>query len=469
MARPVGGGPDDMPGGTADVGVAGGDLGGAVDGAVGPTGTRTLDAAVGGTDFGRIVTDAPDTVLRPSTEDELAEAVRTARARGLPVAARGRGCSTFGQAQAARGVVIDMSGLAGVREVADGYAVAEAGASWRDVLRATLPHRLTPPVLPGYLDLSVGGTLSVGGIGGASFRYGAVVDEVAELRVVTGTGRPTTCRRDSGADLFDAVRAGLGQCGVISQARLRLVSAPARVRRYELSCPDLATLLRAQRELAAGGRFDFIEGQVEPDEFGDWRYTLVAASYYTPPSRPSDSPLPDRGGAEEVADLSYARFADRLSEPVSEFVASGEWARPHPWWTAFLPNSVTDEVVAEVMDRLRPADIGRSGAILLYPLVRERLRAPLLRVPDEPLVFLFALLRTASPDARPVSEILAANHELHELVREIGGFRYPIDAIRFTDAQWREHFGDVWNPYCTARRRYALPVVFAPGQHIPDA
>jgi FAD/FMN-containing dehydrogenase len=57
------------------------------------------------------------------------------------------------------------------------------------VLDRALPRGLTPPTLTDYQDLSVGGTLSVGGIGGAMFRYGAQVDNVVALEVVTGVGR----------------------------------------------------------------------------------------------------------------------------------------------------------------------------------------------------------------------------------------------------------------------------------------
>jgi FAD/FMN-containing dehydrogenase len=41
--------------------------------------------------------------------------------------------------------------------------VLDAGATWRDVLTVALPQGLTPPVLPEYLDLSVGGTIAAGG------------------------------------------------------------------------------------------------------------------------------------------------------------------------------------------------------------------------------------------------------------------------------------------------------------------
>ena len=71
-----------------------------------------------------------------------------------------------------------------------------------------------------------------------------------------------------------------------------------------------------------------------------------------------------------------------------------KWSDPHPRWNVFVPGRATDAFASSVMAGLTPADIGASGVILLYPLRRSALGAPLLRVPDGDLVFLFSLLRT---------------------------------------------------------------------------
>jgi cytokinin dehydrogenase len=68
-------------------------------------------------------------------------------------------------------------------------------------------------------------------------------DYVLELEVVTGQGEQVICSPDRHPSLFDAVRAGLGQVGVITRATLRLVPAPRLVRRFLLFYPDLATML----------------------------------------------------------------------------------------------------------------------------------------------------------------------------------------------------------------------------------
>jgi FAD/FMN-containing dehydrogenase len=106
---------------------------------------------------------------------------------------------------------------------------------------------------------------------------------------------------------------------------------------------------------------------------------------------------------------------------------------------------------------------------LLYPVRRKLLRVPLLRVPDEPVVFLFSVLRTAAPDsggALPVDTMLAANRKLFEQARRLGGYQYPIGSIPLTPADWRQHYGQEWRFLAAARRRYDPAGILTPGQGI---
>jgi cytokinin dehydrogenase len=79
--------------------------------------------------------------------------------QGLKVAPRGQGRSTHGRALAEDELVIDMNALIAIQDIQQDYMIVDAGTTWRAVLDASLAHGLTPPVVPNYLDLSVGGTL----------------------------------------------------------------------------------------------------------------------------------------------------------------------------------------------------------------------------------------------------------------------------------------------------------------------
>jgi cytokinin dehydrogenase len=423
-------------------------------------------------DFGHIIHNCPWAVLQPGDINDIVVMLRFCNEQRILAAPRGQGHATYGQAQVSGGLVIDTTPLDAITVGTDSVQV-QAGARWSAVLSATLPQGLTPPVLTDYLELSVGGTLSAGGVGGASPRYGAQVDNVLELEVVTGAGQQVVCSPTQETDLFYAVLAGLGQCAVLVQATLRLVPAPSHVRHYILYYPTIDALTADQRLVQADGRFSFVEGEAElnPDGPG-WLYYLEAGAYYdsTPPDDQTlIGDLRFESGSQQVNDLGYYDFLDRLASGVSYLESTGEWYDPHPWWNMFLPDSVTDAFVSGVMANLTEADIGASGVILLYPLVRSALRAPLLRVPDEPVIFLFSVLRTAAPDsggALSAAAMLSANRALFEQARDLGGYEYPIGSIPMTSDDWLQHFGPQWPFLAAARHRYDPGGILTPGQGI---
>ena len=431
------------------------------------------DLSAAADDFGHLVHHHPAAVLRPGSAAEVAAAVRDCRDRGLPVSARGQGHSTYGQAQVEGGLVIETGTLRAVR-LGTGSVEVGAGARWSDVLDATLPYGLTPPVLTDYLELSVGGTLAVGGLGGTSHHHGTQVDNVLRLEVVTGTGERVTCSSARRPDLFRAALAGLGQCAIIVGATLRLLPAPTVVRRYQLFYPTVAALTADQRRVVRDGRFSYVEGQAQAalDGSGRWRYLLEAVAYAHGSTPPDDATLIGdlayERDSEQIDDLPYADFLNRLAEGVAFLRSTGEWYDPHPWWNAFLPDTAADGFVSSVMDGLTLADIGPSGAILLYPLRRSALRTPLLRVPDEPLVFLFSLLKTSTPGAGtlPPAAMVKANRARYDQVRALGGTQYPVGSIPMSGEDWRIHFGEAWPALAAARRRYDPSGILTPGQHI---
>jgi cytokinin dehydrogenase len=213
-------------------------------------------------DFGHILRTRPAAVLLPAAADDLAATIRWAAARGLRLAPRGQGHSVYGRAMVRDGIVAEMSRLRTIHGVAGDRVEVDAGATWREVVGATLPRGLVPPVLTDYLGLSVGGTLVVGGVGAAISRFGAQSDNVLAMEVVTGEGRTLACSPERDAALFDAVRAGLGQVAIVTRATLRLVPAPRQVRRFLLTYPDLTAMLQDARRLAEDGRFDTVQGAI---------------------------------------------------------------------------------------------------------------------------------------------------------------------------------------------------------------
>ncbi|MFJ9626356.1 FAD-binding protein [Streptomyces sp. NPDC091280] len=425
-------------------------------------------------DFGHIVHRRPAAVLRPGSVRDVVAMVRFCNLHGLRVAPRGQGHGTNGQAQVEGGLIIETTPLASIGAVRKGssHVTVGAGAKWSDVAKATLAHGLTPPVFTDYLELSVGGTLSVGGIGGQTHRHGAQVDNVLELEVVTGAGELLRCSATRHPDLFHAVLAGLGQCAVIVGATLRLVKAPETVRHYLLPYSDLRTFLDDQRLLVTEGRFAYVEGQVGADTAGSFDQFTIEAVAYGPPvgDTPDDATLlkglRHTASGVQTADLGYYDFLDRLAPSVAALKSAGLWAYAHPWLNLLLPGHRTADLAATLLDELTPADLG-PGVVLLYPVLRDRLHTPLLRAPDDPVPYLFAVLRTTAPeDTATVQRLLNANRSAYDLADAAGGTNYPVGSIPFEPADWRRHFGPVWSRFAAARKTYDPKGILVPGQGI---
>jgi FAD/FMN-containing dehydrogenase len=423
-------------------------------------------------DFGHIVHRTPWAVLVPGGVEDIVAMVRFARAQGLKIAAsRGRGesqsHSTFGQAQVEGGIVIDMSSLSTIHEVGADSAWVDAGVRWCELLEASLPSGRSPPTLTDYIELSIGGTLSVGGIGGQAFRWGLQVDNVLELDVVTGEGELVRCSRTRERPLFDAVRGGRGQFGIIVRARVRLVEVPPLVRTYTAMYSELPRFLADQRRLIEEGRFDYLEGFALPSN-GGWAYQLEVAKYFAPGAEPDDagllSGLGFQPGTLQTRDSSYFDFVNRLAPLVELLKQFGVWGFPHPWMDMFVPARTTAGFVQEVLAQTSEADMGQ-GPVLLYPFRASALTTPFLRTPTDPHVFLFSLLRTAIPPTpERVAELLRKNRVIFDRLTAVGGKLYPASAVQLTPEDWRGQLHPFWGRFAQAKRRYDPDHVLTPGQ-----
>jgi FAD/FMN-containing dehydrogenase len=295
------------------------------------------------------------------------------------------------------------------------------------------------------------------------------VDNVLEMDVVTGLGELVRCSASRNRQLFDAVRAGLGQFGIIVRARVRLVKVAPRARTYLARYHDLRLFLRDQKKLIDEGRFDYVEGSVVSTDSGR-AYQLEVVKYFTPGAEPDNSRmlagLSFEPGTSQVTDGSYFDFANRLAPLVELLKRTGAWALPHPWLDTFVPERVTASFVEQVLAQTPEAEMGQ-GPILLYPFHLEKLTAPFARAPTGRTAFLFSLLRTAVPPTpENVAALVAKNHALLDTLTPLGGKRYPVGSVDMSPTDWREHFHPFWERFQHARRSFDPDHVLTPGQGI---
>lgn len=433
-------------------------------------GTMVTDAATleeFSQDNGRIIHRRPLAVLRPGGIDDILRMVRFASRHRIRVAMRGQGHSSYGQSQVEAGVVIDARPLRTIVSLTEAEVDVEAGATWDEVLAATLARGRTPPVLPDTQAITVGGTLSVGGTGNASHRSGAIIDHVREIEVVTGDARRLVCSATRNRELFEMALAGLGQVALIVRARLGLADAPSEVTLVDYDHDDLDAFLGDQRSAAADGLFDHLGGRVTKRPDGAPRYRLTAGTFHGPKFPESDRPDVLRGTRGTERRMPYAEYVHRTLPLIERGKQSGAWWYPSPSAMFFVADSDARAFVTEALAEattLEGTELFNGFAFLACPT--RVFTRPLLPFPNEPLAFQAWIIRRVPAERVPA--VLDANLRLWQRVRANGGTRYAgYGAVPFTPEHWAAHYGPKpWARLVAAKRAFDPRGVLTPGPGI---
>ena len=425
-------------------------------------------------DVGKIVFNTPVAVLLPGSVKDIQKMVRFCRRYDIKISMRGEGHTTNGYSQVAGGLVIDMRAMNKIHSIGRRSADVDAGVKWSTLLEATTPLGLSPPALTGYLGLTLGGVLSVGGVSPTNDQ-GGVVDNVRELEVVTGEGEVVRCSMDCNRDLFEAVLGGLGQCGIMTRVIVDLVPVPSMARTFLLNYTDNATFFRDFRTLLSRGDFDRLYNINTLTDSGQVVYQLNAIKYFGSGSPPNNNKLL-RGLSFDVAsstnsDSTYLEHVESVDVLINFLISIGLFNTViHPWFDVFLPDSKVESYVGEVLPKLTPEDIGPTGFVLLFALKRSQLKRPFFRVPSGgQYVWLFDILTSSAapgPDPAFVAKMLARNRTLFEKARALGGTRYPIGSLAFSRQDWRIQYGEVFDDFKRAKRRFDPDGLLSPGPGI---
>ncbi|MFZ0961936.1 MAG: FAD-binding protein, partial [Terriglobia bacterium] len=417
------------------------------------------------TDFGGIVVRRPQVVVCPASAEDVARVVKFAARNSLHVATRGGGHSQSGQSLSDQ-IVLDMTSFDQVTRVAEDAVTAQAGIKWRALVEHLAPQRLSPPVLTNNLDVTVGGTLSMGGLGVASWQQGTQADNCLELEVVTGTGDIVRCSASENRDLFDAARCGAGQFGVITEALLKVRRHRPRFRSFYLLYDDLAALLGDLKTVMNDARFHYLEswcvpcpqgfkrigGQRQP--FAQWFFPLHATVEMEGDAAPE--------AAEKLAGLRFYRLVHTEDGEITDFFTrldtlfalwkrGGFWNYAHPWMECVLPWQTTAIYISQVLANLPPQALV-GGHILLWPARGTASRVPLFMRPQAEFLMGFGILPAVPPAL--IDEVLPRMNTASQASSLLGGKRYLSGWINFDHAAWRAHFGEQWPAVATAKRKF---------------
>ena len=164
----------------------------------------------------------PGIIARCSGVADVVVAVNFARENELLVAVRGGGHNVSGRALCDDGIVIDLSGMKGIRvDAKDHTARVQGGATLGDLDRETHVFGLAVPA--GVISKTgIGGLALGGGVGWLVRKYGLACDNVLSFDIVTADGKPRVASANENGDLFWALRGGGGNFGVVTSFEFRV-------------------------------------------------------------------------------------------------------------------------------------------------------------------------------------------------------------------------------------------------------
>ena len=164
----------------------------------------------------------PALIARCHNVEQVAEAIRFARAHGLELSIRGGGHNYAGHAVCEGGMMIHLGAMNSVSvDPVARRAVCGGGATWADVDAATQQHGLATP--GGFIShTGIAGLTLGGGIGWLTAMAGLSCDNLVSAEVVTADSRIVHASVTENADLYWALRGGGGNFGVVTSFEFAL-------------------------------------------------------------------------------------------------------------------------------------------------------------------------------------------------------------------------------------------------------
>src|SRR5262245_15615507 len=313
----------------------------------------------------------PACIARCTGVADVVAAVRFARERDLVVAVRSGGHGVGGHAVCDGGLVIDLSPMRGIRvDPQARTARAQAGVLWGELDRETQLHGLA--TVGGIVThTGIAGLTLGGGIGWLMRKYGATVDNLLSVDLVTADGDLVTASADENGELFWGVRGGGGNFGVVTSFEYRLhpVGPIVLAGSVFYTLEDAPEVLRFYREFAAAAPdelttiFELSVAQplpFLPAEVHGKPIVWVGACYAGPPQEGVHVVRPLKEFGNPIADLLEPKPYLALQSSFDPFVPHG-W---HRYWKSVEVPMLTDEAIDTLVEHAAAQTSPRSYCIV---------------------------------------------------------------------------------------------------------
>jgi glycolate oxidase len=230
---------------------------------VGPDGVLDTDAALFAYEADALTLDhaAPDVVVLPRSTDEVAAIVRWARARGLPVTARGAGTGLAGGSTPLfGGIVLSLNRMDRVLRV-DGerlFAWVQPGVVNLELSNRAAPLGLYYAPDPSSQQVStIGGNVATNSGGPHCLKYGVTFNHVLGCVTVLADGTAVTLGGEAcdapDFDLAAVVTGSEGTLGILTEICVRLLPRPEAAKTMLFDFVEVEDACRAVSEIIAAG------------------------------------------------------------------------------------------------------------------------------------------------------------------------------------------------------------------------
>ena len=189
----------------------------------------------------------PEVLVYPATAAQIAEILKYAGEKLIPVTPRGQGTGLVGGSVAMHGgIMISTAKMNKILELDQENLTltVEPGVLLMEIAAFVEQHDLFYPPDPGEKSASIGGNISTNAGGMRAVKYGVTRDYVRALEVVLPNGEIAwfggkTVKNSSGYSLKDLIIGAEGTLGVVTKAILRLLPRPVKAISLLIPFPGL--------------------------------------------------------------------------------------------------------------------------------------------------------------------------------------------------------------------------------------
>lgn len=163
----------------------------------------------------------PEQILKPSSEEEIAQIITTASQTGKRIRVVGNGHS-FSGLVGTDSILIALDNWGGVIERNDNIVSVKAGSNIKTLGEDLFNLGLAQENL-GDIDVqSIAGAVSTG-THGTGVEFGNLATQVDEITFINAKGEKITCSESQNHDIFKAAQVSLGSLGIITRMKLRCI------------------------------------------------------------------------------------------------------------------------------------------------------------------------------------------------------------------------------------------------------